>query len=266
MVYTQGKFSWGTKGPTHGPVMLLDYDARISLVTGDIIQNKFSLLRRRNSAPHCWATLTILPEKASLLDGNRHYTLRRQPSFIYSSWLSNDFIMLTGAKQDVEIYLRRINVLASLYCTEVILVDMTGGGNFLLRFDYHNLYHIKKPVTGMEDSAAWYHADCFDQLAQLGKHVSHLNKYFWTAIGPFGKNILRDLFDQINTRDPSRHYYQRLANLTSFHGFLSFLILQDTLISDFENSTPFCNVRPMYIMGFARLGGSGFVLNDVLWA
>lgn len=173
---------------------------------------------------------------------------------------------MTVVNHIVYMWPRRLNVLTDLRRLEVIVVDITSEDNSLLRFDYHNLYHIKKPVTGMEDSAAWYHADCFDQLAQLGKHVSHLNKYFWTAIGPFGKNILRDLFDQINTRDPSRHYYQRLANLTSFHGFLSFLILQDTLISDFENSTPFCNVRPMYIMGFARLGGSGFVLNDVLWA
>ncbi|OXA48923.1 hypothetical protein Fcan01_16167 [Folsomia candida] len=270
MVFTLGKLSWGTKRPTHGPVMLLDYDDRISLVTGEVIQNKFSLVRRRIPAPHCWATFTILPEKAGLFEKNEYYTFIILPIFIYTSWPLNYFIMMTGAKQDVEIYFRRGNVLAYLRRTEVILVDVTIEDNSLLRLGYLNLYHQPTRTTGMEHSEAWYHihcapADCFDQLAVLGKNTSMLNKYFWTTTGMLGQNILSNVFGEIGISGMrgSRYGYQWLANLTSFHGFLSFVILQDTLVSGLVNLTPLHNIDPMQIMAFWRFAGVSFVMNNV---
>ncbi|OXA43191.1 hypothetical protein Fcan01_22042 [Folsomia candida] len=251
MVYTQGKFFRGTKRLTHGPLILLVYNVSISLLTGEMIHDKFSLVRRRNSAPHCWATFTILPEKADL-------------------GLPIISIMMTVVNHIVYMWPRRLNVLTDLRRLEVIVVDITSEDNSLLRFDYHNLYHVNKQAIGMEHSEAWYHvdcepADCFDQLAQHGKHVSQLNKYFWTTMGMLAQNVLRDLFDQINMQSlrRSRNNYQRLANSTSFHGFFSFLILQDTLISGFVNLTPYHKFEPMQMMTFWRMGGYEFVMNDV---
>lgn len=94
MVYTQGKFFRGTKRLTHGPLILLVYNVSISLLTGEMIHDKFSLVRRRNSAPHCWATFTILPEKAGLFEDK----FMNLPCFISRSWPTNYFNYDDGCK------------------------------------------------------------------------------------------------------------------------------------------------------------------------
>ncbi|OXA40183.1 hypothetical protein Fcan01_24827 [Folsomia candida] len=266
MVFTKVTFALGM---IHVPIISFVYDTNTTLGTGGIIHDKFSIVRKRNSAPHCWATFAILPETASLFDQDEYINL---PPFIYRTWRSHYFIMITAVIHEVEGYLRQYSVLSNLHLVQVILVDITQENNSLLRFGYHNIYHIKKPAAiGMEKSEAWYPitcapAHCFDQLVLLDQNVSRLNKYFWTAY-VLGPNIplLSDLVDHIDLRNKcqSRHAFQRIADVTSFHGFLSYLILQDVLIYDFKYSTPFHTFESMYGMHFQSRGGFGFIMNDV---
>lgn len=93
-----------------------------------------------------------------------------------------------------------------------------------------------------------------------------MNKYFLTTEGMLGQNIhlLRDLVRQIHVRgiSPARQSYRPLADITSFHGFLSLIILQDVLTTVFGNWTKFHIFGPTYRIQFCTRGYS-FVLNEV---
>ncbi|OXA38663.1 hypothetical protein Fcan01_26537 [Folsomia candida] len=270
MVFFQGKFSWATKRTTNGPIISLEYDIEISLVTGRMIYNKFSVLRRRNPATFCWATLAILPEKAGLLLPNEFHVFVNMPSFIYTILRSHYFIIVTGVENDVKSYLRKNIMFLRMYVAEVILVDVTKVDNSLLLFQYHNLYEIKKPVFKMEHSEEWYQigctpGECFDQLVLLGKNLSRLNKYFWATRGTHDANLLSGVFNKTDiwTMRNSRYAYQLITNLISFHGFFCFLILQDVLIYGLEDLTPFHYFDPMEKISMYGLGGHDFVMYDV---
>lgn len=77
MVFTRDKLYLGSKWPTHVPIISLVYDTKISLVTGKLIEDKFSMVRRRN--PHCWATFAIIPEKGG-------FSERKQYILIFSAY------------------------------------------------------------------------------------------------------------------------------------------------------------------------------------
>ncbi|OXA43075.1 hypothetical protein Fcan01_21914 [Folsomia candida] len=269
MVFTRPKLSWGTKSPTHGPIITLVYDIRTSLMTGDMLQTKFSIARRRNPRQHCWTAFAVLPEDFGLFVKQQYSKFAFLPCFIYATWEAHYFVMMTGVRH-TGIYLRRPTVLKHLCLIEVIIVDVTKDKNSLLRFDYHNVYHIERPIMGMGHSQLWYRiecipSDCFYRFALLGKNVSRLNKYFWTAEDLFGKNILGGIVNQIQIgrKAYTRCACQRIADLTSFHGFLSYLILQDVLTDGFVKPKSFHYIEPTLKMHFWRFEGFGFIMNDV---
>lgn len=276
MVCSPDKLAWGTKRPTYGPIILLEYDSKISLVTGRMIHNTFSVLRRRNRVAHCWATLAILPEKAGLLLPTKYYIIVNMPSFIYSTLRSHYFIIMTETKHEVKSFrknnFRKKNILRFLriYITEIILLDVGRGDNSLLRFEYHNIYKIKKPTFEMEPSEDWYQIDCaasecFDLLVLLIRRIGRLNKYFWANRGTHDANLVSNLVNliDIRSRRPSRYSYQQIAELTSFHGFLCFLIQQDVMMYGLANFTPFHYFDPLQKMSTWGLGRHDFVMHDV---
>ncbi|OXA46108.1 hypothetical protein Fcan01_19051 [Folsomia candida] len=227
MVCSPDKLAWGTKRPTYGPIILLEYDSKISLVTGRMIHNTFSVLRRRNRVAHCWATLAILPEKAGLLLPTKYYIIVNMPSFIYSTLRSHYFIIMTETKHE-------------------------------------------KPTFEMEPSEDWYQIDCaasecFDLLVLLIRRIGRLNKYFWANRGTHDANLVSNLVNliDIRSRRPSRYSYQQIAELTSFHGFLCFLIQQDVMMYGLANFTPFHYFDPLQKMSTWGLGRHDFVMHDV---
>ncbi|OXA46281.1 hypothetical protein Fcan01_19257 [Folsomia candida] len=272
MVFSQEKISWGSNPPTLGPIMSLVYDTKTTLVTGKMIQDKFSIARRLNPAPHCWATFTILPEKAAIFEEKKYALFFSLLFFIYTKWHSHYFVIMTSVKHKVEIYFEQTTVLAHLDLMEVVLVDVTREDNSILRLQYLNPYQTNQRTTGLEPSEAWHHihcepADCFDRLVQLGKNVSRRSKYFWTTEGnPLQPYItkLNELFGNIDIQSllGDRQGYKKIADVTSFNGFLSLIVLQDVLIYDFQNLTPFHIFEKMYRMTGRNHAGIGFLIYD----
>lgn len=267
MVFTPDGFSWGTISPTHGPIISLVYDTNFSGLTGNMIQDKFPIARRRNPSLHCWVTFALLPETAGLFE--THNAFVYMPPFIENNRKPHYFIIMTSVKHEVERYLVDDWILDNLRLVEIILVDVTKHDNSSLSFEYHNVYHIKSPAFGMWHSQEWYHigcesADCFDRLALISKNVSWLNKYFWTMsdiILPSG------LVGQVQAKKirESRHVYKRIADVNSFHGFLYFLILQDTRINTFASVIRLHSLDPMkrVNLNMLRRSGDTFVIYDV---
>ncbi|OXA36630.1 hypothetical protein Fcan01_28604 [Folsomia candida] len=125
---------------------------------------------------------------------------------------------------------------------EVILVDVTKSDDLLLTFEYFNTYHVNKLSGGMERSQDGTNivcapVDCFDQLVLVGKNVSNLNKYFWTTIEMFDK--YNGLLGQRRSNKVlicqnilyARETYKRVADVSSFHDFVIYLLLQEVLLS-----------------------------------
>ncbi|OXA54415.1 hypothetical protein Fcan01_11884 [Folsomia candida] len=281
MVFTPDKVSWGSKSPPVGPVISLVYDIALSLVTGYTILEKFSMSRRRNKSPHCWTTFAILPELAGLSKQKEYLKFVGLPIFIDKTSRSHYFILMTAVKHDIQ----REDFLDSfvfdyLCLAELILVDATQNDNSMLRFKYHNIYHLRKTLQwrmeySVKYSEAWYTIECelpncFDELVQVGKNVSLLNKYFWTletiSLSTFA--ILSNLIGQMDSHSVrySRHANQRLAEVTSFQNFVNFLILQDVLSYGFVGKIPYHHLEQMFRYTFMhtfRSRGSVFVMYDI---
>lgn len=243
MVFTTEEVSLAPTSTRQSPIILYVYNTSISLMTGESIPEKFSMIRRRNSRPHCWATISILPERAGLFNflfGRFFFDL---PNYI-SLWQSHYFIIVTEVKDHVVIYFSKYQDFLPLHrLTEILLVDVTKGDNLLLTFEYFNAYHADKPNSRIKHSEVWYHimcvsADCFDHIVRLGKNTSRLNKYFWTTKEMFDKyiSLLRQVrLSEMILRNNSqsilyaRETYKRIADVFSFHDFLIYLVLQDVL-------------------------------------
>ncbi|OXA54629.1 putative RNA-directed DNA polymerase from transposon BS, partial [Folsomia candida] len=100
------------------------------------------------------------------------------------------------------------------------------------------------------------------------KNVSKFNKYYWSTYSSFaGANLLnvRQLFDHkdVGRIKHSTLEYRRLANLTSFHGFLSFWLLQDVIDHNFTNYMPLHFITPIRRLGVEAHRGLHFIMYDV---
>ncbi|OXA36974.1 hypothetical protein Fcan01_28257 [Folsomia candida] len=286
MVFARDRWYPESNLPVHGPIISLVYDTNTSLVTGKTIQEKFSVARRRNKAAHCWATITILPEKAGLSKEKEYFKFVGRPCFIDRTWRSHYFILITGFKHDITLNnWMDLYVFDFLGVIELILVDINQNHSSLLQYKYHNIYynlsiplinelreHIRIPTIEMEQSEAWYHVecsqrDCFDSFSQLGKKLSLRGKYFWTVEQLTFENIakLSDSLDQIadKSKPNTRHVYKNLADAISFHKFLSFVILQDVLIYGFIGKRPYHIFEDMWRLSMFPTGGYAFVIHDV---
>lgn len=243
MAYTEEKFSWRPISKINwGPIILFLYETGLRSVNGKIIFRKFSVQLRRNLTPHCWATFTILPENAGLLDRkNKHHLISMlSPRFLDALIWSQYFILVTSTPDVVREYFVYYPVSNYPSLREVIIVDTF---NFVetfpfLRMSYQNIYHVKGSTQLAQHSEEWYTveclpSDCFTNLFLLGKNISKQNKYFWQIPYPLGleEDSIIDLLNQTDY-PKSRHshdWYRQLANLTSVNGFLGFWVLQDLL-------------------------------------
>ncbi|OXA41036.1 hypothetical protein Fcan01_24267 [Folsomia candida] len=276
MIFINKNLVWDTiMRPSSGPIILLSYDTKISLAPGVVIVRKFSKQMRRNSVPHCWATFTILPEN-EYLTLNRHHPdfISHQPFMEANVW-SQYFILVTAVPDVIQTYVKSEQVSSRLRQREVIIVDITHVINNgpKLKMHYYNIYYIKNPTVGMGSSEQWYQidclpSDCFKHLIATEKNVSNLNKYFWASYASFGsahKVNVRKLFGHTDI-GPIQHStleYRRLANLTTFHGFLSFWVLQDMIEHNFSNCMPLHFITPIQGYGLSAYGRFNFIIYDV---
>ncbi|OXA46078.1 hypothetical protein Fcan01_19157 [Folsomia candida] len=215
------------------PIILIVYDQNTSSTTGFTITHKFSLQARRNPSFFCWATINILPEKGGGFDKKNLYFML-QPSYIGANWASQYFIFVTTIPRVVQEHVRTLAVSVSLVLREVLIVDVKS----LLKdsaISYHNIYHIKAPVGGLEKSREWYHiaglpSECFNRISSVSKNISNLNKYFWGMQQTFSRKVtdIRYIFKLFDVPRISNSLH-RIAKITSFDGFLAFWILQDVL-------------------------------------
>ncbi|OXA47186.1 hypothetical protein Fcan01_18007 [Folsomia candida] len=274
MIFTNKNFIWETfNKPSSGPIIFLNYDTKITLATGGIAFRKFFVKTRRNYAPHCWATFTILPEKEYFSRDADLDFIGYKPCFIHANLWSQYFILVTAVPDLMNKYVKSEPVLSRLNLREVIIVDVIHflSNDSKLRLNYHNIYYIMAPTVGMEHSEPWYQMeclsnDCHKQLTATGKNLSKLNKYFWAAYSNFGGpkfSNVRELFGPINVGriQHSPNGYRRLANLTTFHGFLSFWILQDLIENNFTDHKPLYFIAPINRIGLV----SHRVLNYVIY-
>ncbi|OXA47179.1 hypothetical protein Fcan01_18008 [Folsomia candida] len=278
MLFTSKNFVWEvTNKASSAPIIFLNYDTRRTSRLGSIIYRKFSLQRRRNFAPHCWATSTILPENEYFTQNRKHPDfIGLQRCFIDFNIWSQYFILVTNVPSAIQKYVKSEFVLSRLSLKEVIIVDITHfvGNGQKLDMNYYNIYYTMSPSVGIDYSEPWYQidclpSDCFKQLTEIGKNVSRLNKYSWYTYSSFdGRNTrnVRDLFGhtdigsiQLSTHDE----YRRLANLTSFHGFLSFWILQDVVDHNFTNYTPLHYFTPIRRLSPDNHRGINFIIYDL---
>ncbi|OXA41999.1 hypothetical protein Fcan01_23312 [Folsomia candida] len=286
MVFARDKWSTETNSPKHGPIISLGYDTNISLVTGKMIQEKFSVAQRRNKAAYCWTTVTILPEETGMFKGNEYFKFVGQSSFIDKAWRSHYFILMTGVVNDIKLdNWMDLQIFDYFGLIELIVVDIDQHPSSLLQYKYYNMYfncgiplinelrkYIGVHAIEMEQSAAWHHIECsqdncFDSFTQLGKKLSLRGKYFWTVeqLSLANIAILRDPVDQMadKSKPSTRHIYKNLADATSFHQFLSFVILQDVLIYGFVGKMPYHYFRDMWRLSGFPTGGYDFVIHDV---
>lgn len=193
--------------------------------------------------------------------------------------------MMTGDKQNVQIdFKKAIFIFEHIGVIEVILVDVTTTCNSILQFEYHNIYHQFKLVTPpnitysgrksgeMEYSVAWYHvqcapADCFHKLVQMGKNVSRLGKYFWTIEGISVATLVK-LTELANLTDNPGHRYshdvlKKVADVTTFHQIISYLILEDVLIYGFALKHPYHHFEGLFPLYSFQSRGYGFILHGV---
>ncbi|OXA38670.1 hypothetical protein Fcan01_26561 [Folsomia candida] len=261
MIYTPTNFSLiSLTGLTVGPIVILNYQMyRSSRATGTMF-DKFALKQRRNSAPHCWATFAILPEQSGLLASIRPFIVHS--CFVDSTWESQYFIWVTTNPIDVHEYLNDKIVLDNFGLRDVLIVDVKSlmEKSQLLRFRYHNLYHIETPPIGIEHSKPWYtidcvHQHCFNELGMISKNVSKLNKYFWSSPYQFTTSILTPSYFS-GRMDLSFHGFRKIVNLTTLNGFLSFLILQDMWALELANVT--AQHRIPFIRRLALINRRGF--------
>ncbi|OXA47184.1 hypothetical protein Fcan01_18005 [Folsomia candida] len=275
-IFTTKNFVWETiHKPLYGPIVFLSYDTKLNMIERGIDFRKFSMQMRRNFAPHCWATFTILPENEYLTRNRPHPDFISLKCFIDFNVWSQYFILVTAVPHVIQKYLKSELVLFRLSLREVIIVDVTHfvTNGLKLRMLYYNMYYIKSPTVGMEHSEPWYQidclpSDCFIQLTIVGQNVSRLNKYFWSTYSSYGGANMRNVRQLFGHADVGRiHHstpeYRRLSNFTSFHGFLSFWILQDVIELNFTNYKPLHFIPPIQSLGPSGSRGLNLVIYDV---
>ncbi|OXA48591.1 hypothetical protein Fcan01_16124 [Folsomia candida] len=123
MIFTPKTFAWSSlTKPTISPVALLEYEGFSNLGSENAIIHKFSLQRRRNPSPHCWATFAILPENSGFFDNNQPFL--SQPCFVEAYRPFQFFIWMTTKKFVIEKFLTEFIVLQGLGLREVVIVDL----------------------------------------------------------------------------------------------------------------------------------------------
>ncbi|OXA41465.1 Parvalbumin beta [Folsomia candida] len=116
----------------------------------------FSITKRLNPVPHCWATFNILPVQGGLLDLN-DMNLISTPSFIHNHLAFQYYIFVTAAKHEIQEYFKKFEFLEMFGLKQVILIDI----GYLL-----------------EDTLLL-------RMPKISKNVSKLNKYFWSSVTAF---------------------------------------------------------------------------------
>ncbi|OXA41055.1 hypothetical protein Fcan01_24341 [Folsomia candida] len=230
----------------YAPIISQKYNSN----QGKLIENGFSLMRRRNPVPHCWASLAILPEEDDKFFFYKgHFHFRSAPDLISEYWSNQYFILVTKVKRKIQESLKSLGhvTIHQLRVREVIIIELFQCKNELisltsriswLRMYYHYIYFIDRPIAGVELSEPWYtincsHEDCFTEIQLVAKNVAKRNKYFWGTHLILDTNwtSIHHLHTLINLTaiQSDRHGYQQVAHLTTFNGFVKFWILQDVL-------------------------------------
>ncbi|OXA41037.1 hypothetical protein Fcan01_24264 [Folsomia candida] len=139
------------------PIVLELYGLNRRLIT----EAKFSLQRRRNPSPHCWASFSIFPERNEKIkfdEPNFYKALGLGPDFIDPFWTRQYFIFVTKMKLRIEHYLKNMKYINSqVFGLREILILASKPPESYLSICYYNSYYIDKPIRGMESSQQWYH-------------------------------------------------------------------------------------------------------------
>ncbi|OXA36751.1 hypothetical protein Fcan01_28489 [Folsomia candida] len=272
MIFTPENIDWSAHNkPIVAPVMILNYqdESPPKIDMGVTIFDKFSLIKLRNYATHCWATFAVSPEKSNYF--RKYFSFMKLGCFIDGSYPYKFFIWMTAATQEIQKYIMGLLPWHGLGSREVIVVDITKLTDDMthLRLSYYNRYHIQKPPIGIESSERWYTIDCMPpnclhRVSQLSREVFKRNKYFWSSLVRFTQTVedIRDFSGFINQ---SCDVYRAIAGLTNFNGFLNFLLLEDVLVYDLRNITAHHFISPILRLGNSRgkEKGDGFVLHEV---
>lgn len=256
------------------PIILERYGLNHRKITED----KFSIQRRRNPSPHCWASFSIFPEYYGRPESEELYfykILGLGSDFIDPIWPRQYFIFVTTIKSRIQQYMQNMGnvTVPRLGLREVIIVDTTYDliGVFpYLTMHYYNMYYIDKPIWGMEPSQQWYRIEwlpkeCLPQIELVSRNVSGRNKYFWYAIRTVDKKIyhIHELFKMVEQRTIPNLRYRYISNLTTFNGFVAFWVLEDMMKHDYSNFTPYHNIPPIIQLPTYNFLGHTFILEDI---
>ncbi|OXA42066.1 hypothetical protein Fcan01_23266 [Folsomia candida] len=250
----------------------------------EMIEARFSIQRRRNPSPHCWASFSIFPEyngKAKFDEPYFFKTLGLGPDFIDPFLPRQYFIFVTTIKPRIQHFVKNMDYmnLQLLGLREVIIVNVNHNGNDFIDTElpsshlsmyYHNIYYIDKSIRGMEPSQQWYHIEClphecFPQIDLVSRNISMLNKYFWYAIRIFDNKMhhIHHLFKMVEQRTLPNLQYRNIANLSTFNGFVAFWLLQDLMKHDYPDFASIHNFPPIMQIPRYKFTGLTYVAHDI---
>lgn len=249
---------------------------------GTVIQNKFTLLPRRNLAPHCWASLVILPNKNHRKDFKPKYDSIRH-LLIGKSWQEQYLIWSTAAilqtRKEVLTTWSKLKTYFAL--REIILVDLAtildseeSIHKDTIIMQYPNPFYLNwKEITPEMDvslgvasfniSCLMNHAfHCYQQLAKISIIVADLNKYFWkTEFKPGTEKLTGNKNVSKMCSSPHANFFDPIVCAASLHEILVSWIFHE--IPKTTNIPPRFIFKSFQHMSHLPYQGMSFVLHRI---
>lgn len=245
------------------PVLLLIQNARTPNVSLNWnISNRFSVARRLIPSHHCWAYLTLFPERdPSFADTTMTGKLSDQSldetrtiekyfnakPFMMSEFVSHQYIIfLTEQRLKIQTFLNNI-LLKGRYVfglREILIINVAPesisqsfDADCLFNIYYQNVYRLEEDDHKQYASNAWWHIvtcspgdqeKCYKNIVHVANVVADRNKYFWT-LNLLIEERTRTLLKNSSKEKGNLH---RIANQTTFRDFMTFLVFEEMLSHD----------------------------------